>query len=212
MGIRSALQLGVFASTAGLLLSGLSACDSGELEGAKAEVMETSVELDLPAVPEFNMPSANADGTHPVTEMRLKGNKFLDTEVKVKGHVAWIYDCATAVRTPEMTEKELAKLLEEEPERCLRPHFVLVDQPGAPADKGIEVVEYPRPLRKDEKKALPDEMVRENQAALAALPHFEVGDEVVVTGTWTLKSEGGFRNSDGLLAFQSLENLSKPAE
>ena len=104
----------------GLALALFSGCTKDKLEGAKAEVEETSIKLDLPPVPEFAMPAANPDGTHSVAEMRLKGNKFLDTEVTVKGHVVWIYDCATALRTPEMTDKELARILEDEPERCSR--------------------------------------------------------------------------------------------
>lgn len=171
---------------------------------------ETNVDLDLPAVPEFNMPSPNSDGTHPVAEMRLKGQKLLNTEVKVKGFVVWIYDCATAIRTPDMSEKELKRILADEPERCSRPHLVLGDAADTPPDRGIEVVEYPRPLRKDEKKGLPDEMVAEAEAAYAALPEFKVGDEVVVTGTWALKSPKGFRNSDGLLVYGAMENLSAP--
>ena len=157
------------------------------------------------------MPGTNPDGTHPVAEMRLKGQKLVDTEVRVKGHVIWIYDCGTAIRTPEMDEKELARLLAEEPERCTRPHFVLADTADTPLDRGVEVVEYPRPLRKDEKKALPDEEVAAAEAKLAALPTFQVGDEVVVTGTWALQSPHGFRNEDGLLVFGSMENLSAPA-
>lgn len=175
-------------------------------------MVETNVELDLPAVPEFKMPKANPDGTHPVAEMRLKGNKMLDTEVRVKGYVVWIYDCATAIRTPEMTEKEVERILAEEPERCSRPHFVMGDKSDTPVDRGIEVVEYPRPLREDEKGGLPDELIAEEEARLAALPPFEVGDEVIVGGIWALKSPKGFRNSEGLLVYGSMENLTTPVE
>ena len=86
-----------------LAIATVAGCKKDQLEGAKAEVQKTSIKLDLPAVPDFVMPQPNADGTHSVAEMRLRGNKFLDTEVKVKGYVVWIYDCATANRTPGTT-------------------------------------------------------------------------------------------------------------
>src|SRR5688572_20046808 len=94
------------------ILSGSLGCSKDQFEGAaKAEVAETNIRIELPAVPEFKMPSPYPDGTHPVAEMRLKGNKMLDTEVRVKGYVIWVYDCATALRTPDMTDKELQRIL-----------------------------------------------------------------------------------------------------
>lgn len=192
------------------LLLGSQGCSKDQLQGAKAEVQETSIQLDLPAVPDFAMPQSNPDGSHPVSVMRLKGNKFLDTEVRVKGYVVWIYDCATAIRTPAMTDKELAEILENEPERCSRPHFTIADSPDTAPDRGIWVVDVPRPVRKDD-KLLGDDIYAEMEAAFKALPPFKVGDEVVVTGTWALVSPKGFRHSDGLLVYQSMENLSAPA-
>lgn len=205
---RSAL----LAITSGLLLSGLFACSSDELEGVEAEVEETNIKLDLPTVPDFVVPQANSDGSHPIAEMRLNGKSFLAQEVRVKGTVLWIYDCATAIRTPEMSEKDLKTVLDTQPQRCTRPHFILGDGAGAKTELGVQVVEYPREVRKDEKKARPDELVAEMEAALAALPDFKVGDEVVVTGMWELKSPKGFQNSDGLLIYGSMVNLSSPED
>jgi len=198
-------------------------CQKDQLQGAKAEVLKTSIKLDLPAVPDFVIPQPNPDGTHSVAEMRLRGNKFLDTEVKVKGNVVWIYDCATAIRTPEMTDKELAKTLEDQPEKCIPPHFYVGDKADTPPDRGIWVVDVPRPLRKDDKN-LPEPMRREMEARWKALPSFKLGDEVVVTGKWAQESERRFRNSDGLLVYKNdctptpavqcqptLQNMSSPA-
>ena len=182
-----------------------SGCRKADLQGAKAEVQETSIKLDLPAVPEFAMPQPNPDGTQPVSVMRLKGNKFLDTEVKVKGYVVWIYDCATAIRTPEMTDKELAKILENEPERCSRPHFTIADKADTPPDRGIWVVDVPRPVRKDD-KLLGPEILAQMEAEWKSLPPFKLGDEVVVNGTWTLVSPKGFRHSDGLVVYKGMTN------
>ena len=184
-------------------------CRKADLQGAKAEVQETSIKLDLPAVPEFSMPQANADGTNAVAVMRLKGNKFLDTEVRVKGYVVWIYDCATAIRTPQMTDKEVATILENEPERCSRPHFTLGDKPDTPPDRGIWVVDVPRAPRKDD-KLLGPEIYAQMEAEWKALPPFKLGDEVTVTGTWALVSPKGFRHSDGLLVYKQMVNNTAP--
>ena len=209
--MRRVTGIAVSLPSLGLILFGAGAgCKKDQLEGAKAEVQETSIKLDLPAVPDFAMPQPNPDGTHPVSEMRLKGNKFLDTEVKVKGYVVWIYDCATAIRTPEMTDKQLATLLENEPERCSRPHFTIADKPDTPPDRGVWVVDVPRPLRKDD-KLLGKEIVAQMEAEWKALPPFKIGDEVVVTGKWTLVSMKGFRHSDGLVEYKAMQNNSAPA-
>lgn len=197
------------AITSSLLLSGLFACSSEELKGAEAEVVDTNIKLDLPAVPAFTIPTANPDGSHPVPEMRLNGNSFLDTEIQIQGTILWIYECATAIRTPEMTEDDLKTVLETEPERCTRPHFI-IGEAGAKVERGIQVVEYPRPIRKDEKTAMPKEMIAEMEASLAALPAFKVGDDVTVTGTWALLSPKGFQDSRGLLAYKSMTNASVP--
>jgi hypothetical protein len=179
-------------------------CKEGELKGPAAEVPETTdVKLDLPQVPEFKMPQANADGTHSPTEMRLKGFKYIDTEVKVKGFVVWIYDCATAIRTPEMDDKAVEKLLKEEPERCQRPNFFVADSANMEKNKGIWVVDVPRPPREDEKKALP----KEELAAWPEVPTYAIGDEIIIEGKWATASPLGFRNSDGLMVYKGLTTV-----
>lgn len=187
-------------------------CSSGDLKGPEAEVHETSVDLQLPPVPDFDVPRPNADGSHPVREMRLQGNRYLGSDVRVQGYVTWVYDCATAIRTAEMSEDDLQRIIREEPERCDRPNIYLGDAPDAQTDKGIWVVEVPRQPREDElgTGAYPPEMVDEIIDRFVNMPPFEVGDQVEVTGRWDLTSPTGFRNSDGLLTYSSMKNLSKP--
>jgi hypothetical protein len=156
------------------------------------------------------MPQSNPDGSHPVPVMRLKGNKFLDTEVRVKGYVVWIYDCKTSIRTPAMTEKELDAIIENEPERCTRPHFTIAESPTTAPDRGIWVVDVPRAPRKDDKIS-GDDIYKQMVDEYAALPAFKVGDELLITGTWELVSPKGFRRSDGVLTYKAIENLSGPA-
>jgi hypothetical protein len=203
------LVIGIAVPLSICVIGGAAGCRKADLQGAKAEVQETSIKLDLPAVPDFAMPQPNPDGTNPVAVMRLKGNKFLDTEVRVKGYVVWIYDCATAIRTPQMTDKEVATILENEPERCSRPHFTLGDKPDTPPDRGIWVVDVPRAPRKDD-KLLGPEIYAQMEAEWKALPPFKLGDEVTVTGTWALLSPKGFRHSDGLLVYKGMTNNTAP--
>lgn len=191
---------------------GIANCKQAEMKGPAAEVKETSINLDLPAVPEFVVPKSNPDGSHPVKEMLLKANKFIDTEVQVQGYVVWIYDCATAVRTAEMSDKEVSKLLAEHPEKCTRPHFILGEKPDTAPDRGLWVVEYPRKLRKDELKSFSDEMIKEEKTKLAALPTFAIGDQVTVGGQWMTRSPKGFTNTRGLLVYGSMKNNASPPE
>ncbi len=206
------MQSGLLFTTGCLLLAGVLACeDPEELKGAEGEVKETNVKLDMPAVPEFNVPQPNADGSHSVAEMRLRGNRYLGTEVKIKGHVIWIYDCATSIRTPEMSEEDLKKMLTEQPELCHRPNIYLGDKADTPADRGIWLVEVPRAPREDEVKTLDETTLQEMKAAWEALPPFKLGDEIVVSGMWELSSPRGFKNSNGLVVYKSLQNLTTPA-
>lgn len=185
------------------MLAGAAACSSDELTDAEGEVRDPEVSLKLPDVPTFDMPSPNPDGTHPVREMRLKGNEFLDSEIQVKGYVVWDYDCATAIRTPDMTDREVEQLLAEEPERCERPNFYLGDSPDTPPEQGVWVVEVPRPPRPDERRALPAAELRD----WPEVPEYEVGDHVVVTGEWALRSPHGATKSEGLLVYEDIEHL-----
>jgi len=200
------MRHGVGALALSALLIGGTGCPKDEFAGPKAEVPETNIKLDLPAVPEFKMPAPYPDGAHPVAEMRLKGNTFLDTEVRVKGYVIWMYDCATAIRTPDMSDKDLTQMLADEPERCNRPNLYLGDKPDDIPDRGIWVVDIPRHPREDEKKVLPKEMLAE----WPEVPDFKVGQEVTVVGKWTLKSPEGFANSAGLMAYTSMIDHSVP--
>jgi len=180
-------------------------CDSGGLKGAEAEVKPHNVKLDLPAVPAFDLPPAAADGSHSVKEMRVKGKKFLDSDATIKGFVTWVYDCATAIRTPEMSDADVQKLIEEDPTKCRRPLFRMGDTASTPEDQTIMVVEVPRPPRAYEKKG----KTKAELAAWPQVPPYKVGDEVVVTGTWTQSSPHGEKQTGGLLVYKTLNNTTE---
>jgi len=84
----------------------------------------------------------------------------------------------------------------------------LGDKQADPTDRGIQLVDIPRPPREDEKKVLP----KEDLAAWPAVPEFTLGQHVTVTGKWMLKSPEGFANSAGLLVYKSMIDLDAPVE
>ncbi len=204
-GISAILVVSGTMAALALLTTG---CEEEGLKGAKAEVKETKIKLDLPAVPQFDMPSPHPDGTHSVREMRLKGRKLFQTELKIKGYVTWIYNCGDELRKPDMTDKQVKKMLADAPDKCNRPHFFLSDKPGTGGEKSIWVVEVPRELRKDEKKTY----TKAELAEMPPVPIFKLDEEVIVTGSWKQRSPKGFFNSDGLLIYKEMENLTTPVE
>jgi hypothetical protein len=187
----------------GALLAPLSACGKDQLKGPDAEVKPHNVKLDLPAVPPFEMPAANADGTHSVKELRVKGKKMLNTELSVKGYVTWVYDCPTALRQPDWTDKQVADLIEESPDKCERPKFYLGDAPDTPPERSLWIVDVPRAPNKLEKKRLSRDELR----FWPAVPPYKTGDEMLVTGEFRLSSPHSERNTDGLLVYKSLKNV-----
>jgi hypothetical protein len=198
----------------GLLIA--PACGKDQLEGPKAEVTVSEKKLQPPAVPAFDLPAAAGDGSHSVKELRVKGRKFLETEVTVQGYVTWVYECKTALREPGMTDEDVQKLIEAEPDRCERPKFYIGDAADTPAEKSLWVVDVPRPYNKAEmkvrKKGDPVEPYRCDPAQLAKTPllspcpPYKVGDKVTLTGTFSVASPHSERNTDGLVVFKKMKN------
>ena len=117
-------------------------------------------------------------------------------------HVSWLSGSVPA--------DELKKRMEDDPTICKRPNFYIGAFANARIDKGVRIVENPRPPRKDEIAVDPDgsKLV---QAAFDLVPPFKESDEVIITGQWVMVSPKRFRDSDGLLVFGSLQNLTTPA-
>lgn len=193
----------------------LGACEKDTLKGPAAEVHKSDVKLSLPAVPAFDLPSAPSDGSHTVKELRVKGKKLLESDITVKGVITWAYDCPTAVRQPGMSDKDVQKLIDEDPTKCERPKFYVGDAADTPAEKSMWVVDVPRPYNKLELERLPKDELRNpppdkcDPKAKNACPPYKVGDEVEVTGTWKLSSPHSERNSDGLLVFKRMKNVTQ---
>jgi len=197
-----------------VLLAG--ACEKDKLKGPEAEVRKPDTKLNLPGVPGFELPAQPTDGSHTVKEMRVKGKKLLDSEITVKGIVTWAYDCPTAVRQPGMTDKDVAKMIEDDPSKCERPKFYIGDAADTPAEKSMWIVDVPRPYNKLELERLPKEELKhpppdkcnpKDDPKKSVCPPYKVGDQVEITGTWKLSSPHSERNSDGLLVFKHMKNV-----
>lgn len=211
-GLRTAL-LGTLVLSAGAI-----GCDKDKLKGPEAEVHKSEMKLSLPTVPAFDLPPPPSDGSHTVKEMRVKGKKLLETDVTVKGVITWAYDCPTAIRQPGMSDKDLQKTIDEDPSKCERPKFYVGDSADTPAEKSLWVVEVPRPYYKIELERLPKDELRKpppdrcdpkGDPKKSACPPYKVGDQVEITGTWRLTSPHSERNSDGLLVFKHMKNVTQ---
>lgn len=203
------------------LLALLGGCDKDKLKGPEAEVRKSEVKLNLPAVPAFDLPASPSDGSHTVKELRVKGKKLLETEITVKGVITWAYDCPTAVRQPGMSDKDLQKMIDEDPTKCERPKFYVGDAADTPAEKSLWVVDVPRPYNKLELERLPKGELRspppdkcdpKADAKKSVCPPYKVGDQVEITGTWKLSSPHSERNSDGLLVYKKMKNVTQTWE
>lgn len=218
-GLRTALLRGLAPALALVIAPLGTACDKDKLKGPAAEVKKSDIKIDLPKVPGFELPPANPDGSKSVKEMRVRGKKLLDTDIVVKGVVTWVYDCKTALRQPGMTDKDIDKLIEEDQTKCERAKFYIGDAESTPAEKSMWIVDVPRPFTKMELKNLKPKAQEEelknpsnrrcDLKKKGDCPVYDLGDQVEITGTWKLASPHGDRNSDGLLVYKKMKNVSK---
>ena len=169
----------------------------GALPGPAPEV-GTGAKVSPPAVPSFEVVGSEP-GFHSVPELVFLGKPLLGTEVKVKGYITWIYDCAKATgRTQQQ--------LDADPTVCARPRFYLGSRRGAPVEESMWVVDVPRLPTKLERERLP----KAELAKWPAVPKLAVGDYVAVTATFDLRSPHGDANTDGLLVYRAVDHLAVP--
>lgn len=193
------------------------ACGENRLKGPEAEVSALATKVDVPKVPTGfgDLPAPPNDGSHTVKELRVKGKKFLETDVTVKGYVTWAYDCVTAVRQPGEDDKSVWARIEENPTMCERSRFYVGDSKDTPPEKSLWVVDVPRnftasEVKKFKKKTREAEPLRcepdEKDAKKKFCPPYTVGDQVEIVGTWKVSSPHGDRNSEGLLVYKRMKN------
>lgn len=212
LGVRTT----IFACLVPLAVAG---CGKDQIQGPAAEVKKTDVKLDLPAVPAFDLPPAPGGNMHAVKELRVKGKKLFDTDITVHGFITWQYDCATAQRKPDETDKDLQKRLDEDPTLCERPKFYIGDAKDTPAEKSLWVVDVPRPYNKLEmermkkpERNLPDRCEPKADVKTNICPPYALGDEVTITGSFKMSSPHSERNSDGLMVYKKMKNVTQAWE
>ncbi|HEY0190328.1 MAG TPA: hypothetical protein VGC42_04350 [Kofleriaceae bacterium] len=171
-----------------------------ELAGPPLE-LASEPPVALPAVPAFALPVVEP-GVHTPRELRVRGRRLLDTEVRVRGYVTAIYDCAAvlALRDPTASPAALRHAIDEDPRRCEQPKFYLGDLRGASRDGSITVVDVPRAPARPERESLS----RAELAHWPAVPTLAVGDYVTVLGVWSTTSPHGERSLRGLLVYRGV--------
>jgi tetratricopeptide (TPR) repeat protein len=164
------------------------------------EIKPVDSQVTLPPVPTFELPDPEPGFVDP-RYLRVRGRKLLDTNVKVKGYIVWIYNCIDALKTPKQSRKRVQKLIDDDPTLCERPKFYLATTRDTPLEKALWVVDVPRPPNKLEKQRLP----KQELAAWPKVPKYKLGDYVLVTGDFKTASPHSERNSDGLIVFSAIE-------
>ncbi len=185
-----------------------------------ASPTRADVHVDLPPVPDFALPPPAADGAHSARELRVSPRKLLGAEIAVHGVITWVYDCATAERRPKETDAAVRARIAEDPTLCERPKFYVGDTAGESAAKGLWIVDVPRPwsalelarLPHDVLAAPPPDRCMPTDKKRLVCPPYKVGDEVVVVGTFTLRSPHGDANSDGLVDYHAMRNVTQKWE
>ncbi|HSR97394.1 MAG TPA: tetratricopeptide repeat protein [Kofleriaceae bacterium] len=195
-----------YAVVAGLLALSTAAAaapkpEPDDLPGPQPEGVKNLPKIDLPAVPAFDLP-ATEPGFHTPRELRVHGKPVLGTEIKVKGYITWIYDCAVAVAAanPKATRAQIEVAIATNPTLCERPKFYLGDAKTTSRDSSAWVVDVPRLPNKQERERLPKDELK----AWPVVPKLALGDYVVVTGTWAIQSPHAEHNTDGLLIYKAL--------
>jgi len=175
----------------------------------------TPIKVNLPPSPSFaasNIPTQYPTGEFSVLGLRKMKDKYMDKDVRVKAYLVEIYECPPELRKcndelNEKTKKARKKAIKKggdalvqniQPERggcrpCDQPHFFIGDTPTVKKERALLIADYPV---KDWETGDPKPLV--------AKP----GDQLVVTGTFSINSMTGFAASNGLLIHKKTEDAS----
>ena len=174
----------------------------------------TPIKVNLPPSPSFaasNIPAQYPSGELSVLGLRKMQDKYMDKDVKVKAYLVEIYECPAELRKcndelSDKTKKAKQKAIKKggdamtqnvAPERggcrpCDQPHFYVGDTPTVKKERALLIADYPV---KDWDTGDPKPLVA------------KVGDQFIVTGTFSINSMTGFAASNGLLIHKKLEDL-----
>lgn len=175
--------------------------------------------LAIPPAPAFDLPPAAPNGARSPRELMIAGQRWLAGDILVEGVITFAYDCVKANRAPGMSEKQTKERIAQDPTLCERPKFFIGDAASTATERSVWVVDVPRPfnalelkrIKKQDRQALAPDKCEPNEKdpARRFCPPYKVGDRVEVIGTWKLQSEHGERNSDGLLVYKWMRNVTQ---
>ncbi len=173
-----------------------------DLPGPPPEVAVGAGSVKPPPLPTFELPASEA-GFVSARELRVRGLRHLGSDVKVKGYVTWIYDCAAALaaKNPRAKKAAIQRAIDRDATACDRPRLALADVKGASREASITVVEVPRPPNQAERQKLSKEAL----AGWPRAPKLVAGDHVIAYGKWTTKGPRGDVDPYGLLVYGGLE-------
>jgi tetratricopeptide (TPR) repeat protein len=177
-----------------------------DLPAPRPEIATREPSVALPAVPGFELPPPEP-GFHRPRELRVRGAALLGTEIKAKGYITSIYDCAAALvaANPQTPRRDVLASLRRDGTLCERLWFYLGDSAGAARDASIWVVDVPRRSA----EAMREEVSNEEFARSLALPRIALGDYVVVTGRWARRGSHDHA-ARGLLVYRRLDHAAPP--
>ncbi|HEY6177753.1 MAG TPA: tetratricopeptide repeat protein [Kofleriaceae bacterium] len=181
-----------------------------DLPGPQPEVAKETAKVDLPAIPPFVLAPVEA-GFHGARELRVHGDRLFGTEVQVKGYITWIYNCVEALMAANShaSRAQVAGAVQKDPTLCERPKFTLGETRDTSRPASLYVVDVPRPPTKAERGAHKKSQLK---GWWPDVPKLELGDYVIVTGTWALYSPHAEHNINGLVVYKSLEHLPAPPD
>jgi hypothetical protein len=136
----------------------------------------------------------------------------MDKDVKVKAYVTEIYECPAELRKcndelSDKTKKEKKKAIKKGGDAltanvqvdrggcrpCDQPHFFMGDTPTVKKERALLIADYP---------------VKDWDTGDPKPLDAKVGEQYVVTGTFSINSITGFAASNGLIIHKKLEDLS----
>jgi hypothetical protein len=187
----------LLATTATLLLASSFACQKHQGGyGEDTQGQLPNINVDLPPVPSFDpgpIPLTYPDGTLSIVGLKRRQEKYLGQEVKVTAFVTDVYVCPPEIKNCKGTGCK----------NCEKPHFFVGDTADATDDKSLICSDYNEPGD----KIVPGEPGSDN-------PPLDTkklkGEKIIVDAMYSLSSGAGFKSSDGVLGYKSMQDLSSP--
>jgi hypothetical protein len=174
----------------------------------------TPIKVNLPPSPSFaasNVPTQYPSGEFSVLGLRKMKDKYMDKDVQVKAYLVEIYECPAELRKcndelNDKTKKEKKKAMKKGGDAltqnvqvdrggcrpCDQPHFFMADAPNTKKDHALLIADYP---------------VKDWDTGDPRPLEAKVGQQYVVTGTFSINSMTGFAASNGLIIHKKLQGL-----